>query len=542
MGKALLVTTGGSVASGNETNLFGNSSNATETNSQYSATEGADFTGLGYRIASGGSGSNTVRFRDNGANGQNVAVRSGTGTADDTTHTDTLTAGDLFNLAMTNTGTNPIYSFVRANVEFASGHGSFHGALTPAGVVCDVASSTQYLPINGNLSSDGNPTIAQVQWKNRGYTSLEGFQVRVTANARVNDSVFSININGSDVGTPITFSAGATGLQTVTGMGIGLADGDLVCVSMALGSGVEDLTVSLVGATMKSANGESEVCAASQSGTNKSASGTPSYFAPGGGALSNSAEANTQVRVGFAARVRNFRCYIRGNTFTGDGTLTVRVNGVDRISITIPAGGADGWLENSVDTYDIAATDVVQYKLVGGTSGSIWIHSIGITFGSPPVAYDIDADPGTYTILGTSAGLEFSRMLGADGGTYALSGTDVTLSRGREVIAETGAYTLSGSTAALEYDRLVDALAGAYTITGGDAALEMDRVLSAETVAYVLDGTDATLQYGADLSIDAEGGVYNFTGVAATLSFLAAIGNDADWVMRLRRRRRRRAA
>lgn len=382
MGKALMVAAPGiAVASGNEANLFGfDTSNATEANAQYSATEGANFTGLRYRITSGGSGTNTVTFRDAGAAGQNVASRAGVGTAEDTTHTDTLTAGDLFNLAMTDTGTNPVYHYVACNVAFASGHGNFHGSGSYNGVIYDVASATRYIPISGFLSADGNATIAQVQWKNRGYTSIEAFQIRVIANARTNDSVFRVNVNGSPVGTAITYAASATGLQSVTGMGISLADGDLVCIQIDLLSGVEDLTVSLVGVTLKSSTLHSETIAQRSVGEARAASATASYYIPGGYVWASATEANSRVKVGFAARCKNLRCYLSANTYTGAGTLKLMVNGVAQITTTITAGGGAGWYENTTDTFDIDDNDEISFEIDEGTSGSITIHSIGVTF------------------------------------------------------------------------------------------------------------------------------------------------------------------
>ncbi|WP_374312432.1 hypothetical protein [Dongia sp.] len=400
MGKALLI--GGnnaSVASGSETNFFGALSNSTESNCQYSATEGADFTGLGVRIASGGSGSNTVQFRKNGANGQNVVSRTGAGTAEDTTHTDTLSAGDLFNLAMTDTGTTPNFRWFRANVQFASGHGCFHAAASVA--TCDVPSSTRYLPISGTLVADGQATIANVQWKNRGYTSLEAFQIFVNSNLRLNDSVFSVNINGVDVGTPITFGAGATGLQTVTGMGISLADGDLICISMTLGAGLEDLVLFRTGATLKSTNNNSDAVCGSAFGSSITASGTPTYVTAAGSLLNLSDEANQRVKVGFAARIKNLRCYLSANTYSANATLKLMVNGSAVITTTITASGGAGWYENSSDYYDIDDNDEISYEIVGGTSGSITVHSIGVTFAEIPASGPVQK--GSHSLLGVGA-------------------------------------------------------------------------------------------------------------------------------------------
>lgn len=455
-----------------------------------------------------------MRFRDGGANGQNVASLSGTGTAEDTTHTDTLTAGDLFNLAMTDTGTTPTFKWVKANVEFASGHGCFHGAGVFGGFVCDVPATRRYLPINGIAAVDGTATIADVQWKNRGYTSIEAFQIRVSANARTNNSVFSVNVNGSDTGTTITFAAAATGLQTVTGMGISLSDGDLVCISMTLGTGVEDLTLQMVGVTLKSTDNASEVACGRQAGDTRAASATASYYVPGGSIGGVSAtETDHRVKVGFAAVVKNLRCYLSANTYGADATLKLIVNGTAQITTTITASGGAGWYENTADTYNISDTDEISYEIVGGTSGSITVHSIGVTFGAPPA--ELAAGSGSYTLTGTVASTQFGRAVVAAAGSYALTGSDVTLSLGKLVSAEAGSYALSGADAALEFDRVIDAAAGSYTLTGADATLEFDLLIDAIAGAYTITGGVAALEF--DRMLGADPGSYSLAGIEAAL-------------------------
>jgi hypothetical protein len=373
---------GQTLANAEEFNLVGLLQTTTEATHQYSATEGAAFTNLRARIASGGSGTNTIRFRDAGANGQNVIAIVGASAGEDTTHTDTLTAGDLMNLAYTDTGTDSVVDYVAGNVEFASGHGCFHGASGPAVIVCDVASAIRYFPISGLIEADGTATIADAQWLVRGYTSLEAFQVRISANARTNNSVFSVNVNGSATGTAITFAGAATGLQTVTGMAIALSPGDLVCIQLELLTGVEDLTVAFVGVTMKSTGNESEVFAGRTFASNaRTASATPNYYLPGGSNGLETTEANERIKLGFQARCKNLRCYLSANTYSVNATLRLLVNGVAALTTTITASGGAGWYENTSDAVNVAPTDDLSLEVVGGTSGSITIQALGFTLG-----------------------------------------------------------------------------------------------------------------------------------------------------------------
>lgn len=373
-----------SIPSTREPFLFGAGFVTSEVNAQASATEGATFSRLTYSITSGGSLVNNMRFRKNGEDGNMLATRSGTGIAVDEVNTDVRVANDLFNLAATDTGTDPAnIPFISANVEFASGHGNFHGSCTPSGAgnIYDVGSATRYISLSGLVLIDGTATVANAQWKNRGYTSVEAIQVRIPANARVNDSTFRLNVNGTDVGTAITVGAGITALFTVTEMGQALADGDLVCISVTLGAGVEDLTVSLVAATFKSTSGKSESWAQDFTGLVRAASATANYIPPGGDLTTSPVftEAQARVKVGFACRIKNLRTHLSANTCTGDQTIKVFVNGVEALTVTI-AASATAWQENTADGVIIGADDEVSLEVLGGSSGSATFTAMGVTF------------------------------------------------------------------------------------------------------------------------------------------------------------------
>jgi hypothetical protein len=380
MGKALMCGSHGiTLASGEEFNFGGLFNNSSEAHNQYSATEDCRFTGLRGRIVSGNDLSATFRFRDAGANGNNTATISGTGLFEDTTNADVLSAGDLYCIAYTDTGLDSIPGPIAINVEFATGHGNYHGSGNSSGIILDVQSATRYLAMNGSLGADGTATIANVQIKVREYSTLEAIQGYASANARLNDTVISANVNGVDVGTPLTWGAGVSARQTSTGMGIALSPGDLVCYSVTLGTGVEDFTLLTLCATFRSNSLSSGNGYGSHAGSARAASATPNYYSLGQGTAN--IETNAAVAPGFAARCRNLRCYLSANTYTADATLRLVVNGTPQTTVTLTAGGGAGWYENTTDTFDISATDTISFEIVGGTSGSITIHQIWVSFG-----------------------------------------------------------------------------------------------------------------------------------------------------------------
>ncbi len=354
---------------------------ATRTPCQVNCTEAASFTGLGFFVMSGGSGTNTLTFEDAGVSGQQVASVAGTGVAEDTTNTDSLTAGDLFDLAYTDTGTNSAVSWIKQNVEFGSGYGAFHGSGAFTGVVFDVASTTRYIPLSGTLVADGAAVEANVGFKARGYTTFEALQVSVSANARTNNSVFRNRIASANGTGAITYASAETGLKTATGLADAIADGAIVNASVALDTGVEDLTVEHVTSTLKSSDTQQDIWGSSQAGLVRTANATAHYFTLGGPLFSISAftEAQARCKPGFAGTVSNLRCYLSANTYSADGTLKLYQNGVAVITTTITASGGAAWYENTSDSITIDADDELSYEIDEGTTGSITVQMVGVT-------------------------------------------------------------------------------------------------------------------------------------------------------------------
>ena len=388
MGKALLINRGSTVlSSGGERNLFGSVNNSgTESDSQANCTEGATFSNLRANIIAGNSGTATFRFRDAGANGNQTFQITTTGINEDATNTDVLTAADLFTVSYVDTGTNSTYAWMVGNVAFASGHGNFHGLADFVGAVFDVGDATQFIGLAGNLVNDGTATEDNVEWKVRGYDTFEALQVRVTANARVNTSSFRNRINAGNGTGLVEFAGEATGLVSDTLLADAITDGQTINVSITLATGVQDLTVKAICATLKSSSNKSETWCGNSAGLARTASATAHYLPVGGyiDSLTALTEAQARIKVGFAAVVSNLRCYLSANTYTGNGTLKLYQNGVAVITTTITASGGAGWYENTSNTITIDADDELSLEFDEGTSGSITIHSAGITFA--PVA------------------------------------------------------------------------------------------------------------------------------------------------------------
>ena len=489
MAKALMVSrdqSGVAIPSGNELNLFGNGTgHSSESRTQAAATEATTFSNLRGFIFSGGSGDNSFQFRVNGSNGNQLGSRTGTGAFEDTTNSDVLAANDLFNIAYTDTGTDSL-AWVGGNVEFASGHGNYHGSSGWSAPVCDAESETRFFTLAGSINSDGSTTEANVQWKQRGYTSWEALQVRVVSNARTNTSTFRDRINGANGGFQIDFAAGVTGLVVDTSTATALSDGDLINVSLTLDTGLEDLTISLIMGTFKSSSSKSEIWCGSQTGYSRTASATAHYHPLGGGISSGAitTEANARNKVGFSSSVSNLRCYVSANTYTGSSTIKLMQNGGAVITLTISAG-ATGWQENSTDTVTIDDNDELSYEIDEGTANSITIHSMGITFNAL-------TESGAASVSGESVNT-FSATSTAEAPITSSAESAATLSGAS--IAE-APITSSAESIATFAGAFVGLESGDFSFTGESIATLSGASVSASDISAIAEAI-ATLSGGA---------------------------------------------
>ena len=169
--------------------------------------------------------------------------------------------------------------------------------------------------------------------------------------------------------------------------GDAITDGNTINASVTLGTGVEDLAVTLVGATLKSTDTEQDIWASRQGGLARAASATAHYYPLSSGltAVGTTTEANARNKVGYAGTAKNLRCYLSANTYTVDGTLKLFKNGSAVLTTTITLLGGAGWYENTADSITFTDTDELSYEFVGGTTGSITINMVGVTL-KPDVA------------------------------------------------------------------------------------------------------------------------------------------------------------
>lgn len=404
MGKTLLVTAITEAVGSSNFILPGSHMRDTvEANMKLRATEAMTFSNLAARVASGNSGQLTLTARKNGVAANETITIVGVAANEDVANTDTLAQGDDLGLAYSDTGTDTVFDVVTMNVSMASGHGSVHIASpdTFGFTNLNVPSATRFCCVAGDMEPDWNATESNVQVRNQAYTSWEGMAITVDSNARTNTTVFHNRINGADGSATISVATLLTGTFQDISNGDALVPGtDLLSLSVTLLTGTENFGLSSIQNTFKSTQLKSQLISTQNAGVTRAASATPTYYMLGGSlALPSATETTRRVKPGFAARCQELGILLSANTYAADATLKLFVDGVAVITTTITAA-ATGLLINVSNTSDIVSTNEISAEIVGGTSGSITIKEITLTFG--PVG-NIRANP--FMLLGVGRGI-----------------------------------------------------------------------------------------------------------------------------------------
>lgn len=173
-------------------------------------------------------------------------------------------------------------------------------------------------------------------------------------------------------------------------------------------------------------------------------------------------------------------------------------SGSDTISASSPTDGT-GAYTLTLDLTTLPGTRADCSLVVGVlAAGVIYIDNLRV----PTTGASIAADPGSYTLTGTAAGLKRARNLVAAAGSYALSGVAATLKHASKAAASPGSYALTGTAATLlkttAGQKVVVGDPGSYALSGQVATLRHASLLSAAVGAYSLTGTPATLVYAGN--------------------------------------------
>jgi hypothetical protein len=159
-----------------------------------------------------------------------------------------------------------------------------------------------------------------------------------------------------------------------------------------------------------------------------------------------------------------------------------------------------------------AANLKIDHKLTAATGS--FIDTAGSA--NLKVAHVLSGAAGSFLLTGNASTLKVAHTLSGAAGTYALTGNAATLKTAHILSATTGSYTLSGQAATLKVSHVLAASQGTYAISGQAASLKAARNVSASPATFTLSGVSASPVVTHVLS--AQTGAFNVTGQDATLS------------------------
>lgn len=202
----------------------------TESRTQARAMEGCTLSNFQvYVDANARTTSCTIGTRKNGANGgQSVTVTAGsTGLFEDTTGSDTLAAGDLFNFRITSGAGTETLTWRMMTARYVSANPNCSLLVSSAQAVALAAGATTYFAASGYGQGAGaTEATHQAVMPFPGTIAKAG--VYVSANASTADTTWVMRKNGADTAVTVTVTALTTGSFVDTTHSFAVARGDLV--------------------------------------------------------------------------------------------------------------------------------------------------------------------------------------------------------------------------------------------------------------------------------------------------------------------------
>ncbi len=374
------------VAANNATILFGWSGNsgdisyATEANGQFKNGLACTLDkGRVFLVSISASFIGIFGPRMAGVNG-NVAVScSATGETEDTTHTDSVSAGTLTiwratgnknGSSATSNGTLGVHVSGTTSETYTcqtQGSGTWNHSGT----------ANAFVPMMGRIGGLDNGTEVNVQLKQRAAGAWSALRAVCTVNSIPATTTISYRKNATTGNQTVSFASSTTGIVDDTTHSDTLANADLVCVLYSSGSATGSMTMVSQCETFAPSAHQWDMLNYT---TGQNTSNTVvTFVAPTGLPGPNTTESQFQARFRWASRVASLRGFWINN-FSSSGSLVSRLNGVTGNCSVTPSSSGTGYFEDTTHNDAIASGDLFCWQQ--GIALSIgWREHIMATYG-----------------------------------------------------------------------------------------------------------------------------------------------------------------
>ena len=332
---------------------------------------------LVYVPANSVAGTSTFRSRKNVTNGgQSVSVgSSATGTFEDTTNTDTITAGDKVNLqtvpgATTNTYTLQIISFLYAATTNTY---AMHATNDVAGLAISTASATRYFTLSGRMATLSTAESDE-QCKMTVAATGKNLFCRISANARTTTTTVRTRKNTANGGQSVSIGSTATGFFEDTTNTDTIAVNDLYTYQYVSSTGTQSITLVQIGVGIETTSSKGLLSTGIVFGESSSATEVW-YYAPNGDISGFGTEASVATKVRAAFTTSNLGIKIITNSITATTTVTSRKNSAAGNQSVAIGSSTTGQFADTTNTDTLVATDTYHYKYAAGATGTSQIKN-----------------------------------------------------------------------------------------------------------------------------------------------------------------------
>lgn len=319
---------------------------------------------LWIKILTNDRGASTFRLRKNAADG-NMVIAIGdsmTGEFEDTTNTDTIVATNTVSLQIATGAGGTTYTFNMSRFLFSANSST----VTPAGTQGDtISGTTNYTPIGG-----GNATVTiEINQQAKSYITGTWRNLGAYSASNTRDGAIVVNarINGANGTQSVTMPAGTTGWFEDLVNTDAIAPADLLCYQRVPGGTVGSVSINMIKSDIIT---ENKTFLLTGNHSNSQAANTVGFLPIAGMVVGNGTENNVSITSGLAFTAANLSLYVSGNGVTADSQFRLRKNGADgNLLLTIPAS-TTGFFQDTVNTDSIIPTDVINYSLTTGATGT----------------------------------------------------------------------------------------------------------------------------------------------------------------------------
>lgn len=332
-------------------------------------------------LTNGVASASTITVRKNATDTALIIspTASQTGKLEDTTHTDTVAAGDLLNFqwipgatvgTMTPNGFSVEYSnFTSGSMDTRLGYTNANGATTLTG-----ASSNYYLPLNGQFTSTSgantSETLAQSQMENA--CTISNLITNVLSNARTTTTTVTFRKNAANTTITVNYTSTQTGQKEDLTNTVSAVATDKLNYNILNGTGTSAITWTGLGCscTISTSNGPTLwVSTDVVSSDTVATPGTKSVVVQGRCSPSAQTEANNQLKARGTYTMSDLNCNVNSNNIALASTMVLRDNAANTALTVSISGSSTGIFRDITHTYSVTSTSLLNHNIIAGSGG-----------------------------------------------------------------------------------------------------------------------------------------------------------------------------